>query len=690
MKIEFRQGIYRQQDTRPFLTLRGEGVDINVDDSPTIITMAHGKSNYLFTEDNDIERAWRGPFPQNKTTWLYWDIDTITGKRTFGYTNVDPFLWGNNLPSNPAKDQHYFLIPENKMKWYSGRSWKTVIRVFAGIVYGNGRLEVLENGSQVNRTILTNAGHILFNEDGVAIKKSAQFSSGEFMTRETLFSPQDERNNFYKIAKDEIYARAAEPVGKYYCVSITNNKRLSLADRFDPDNQCIGIAVEDFVKDKYGRVVDHGFIENRDFWNWETPYGTSLWVGNNGEVTDIVPQAGPRQKIGHVVNATTIFLDIRHPIQIIRTDSDCALPQTPTPTPSVSLSPTQTPAAPTPTASATPAATVSPTPSVTAIPPTPSVTSTNTVTPTPTSTPTVTPTTTATSTVTPTPTNAQPTPSPTATVTPTLSLTPTPIDTGESIADLTIHLDASNTNEMLASGDVPLGNSPANATQFLKWNDNNVVDYYFQKDTQSFEFGYDGDGVGRVLVSSPSLDEGGIYYDNLDNPVKGVTQDEVTIFAVAAGGGGFGTAFRPVFATTDDVGGGYAVSVNSSSTEQQLGYVRSNTGIAQANLIESTATGSNPGFVIPSTTPLIVSVRGTGSGGTAELWKNGVLDDTESIPVSTYLSVGNASVIGRIFEFNAPGTPVYLYKLYVYDRALTNLEMDTVHNELLFKYGSII
>jgi hypothetical protein len=572
------------------------------------------------------------------------------------------------------------------MKWYSGRSWKTVIRVFAGIVHFNGRLEILESGSQVNRTILTNAGHILYNEDGVAIKKSALFSSGEFMTRESLFFPQNEPDNTYKIAKDEIYARAAEPIGKYYCVSVSGNRRFSLADRFDPENQCIGVAAEDFVKDKYGRVIDHGFIENRDFWNWETPYGTSLWVGNSGEVTDIPPQAGPLQKIGHVVNATTIFLDIRHPIQVIGPDSDCALPQTPTPTPSVSLSPTSTPnISPTPT----PTGTTSPTATVT---PTPSTTSTPAASPSTTPTATVTPTLTPTSTATPTPTNADPTPTPTPTVTPTLSLTPTPIGTGESISGLTVHLDASNFSKMLQVGDIPLGNSPPNLTKFVKWEDNNASapGDYFQRATQEYEVRYDNEGLPRIIISDSTNTEPGVYYDATDTPVRSTTQDEATIFAVAAGGAGSGTSFRPVFSTHNtSFDGGYGVAVSSSSVVQSLGYAQRTDGTGES-VEESSPTGQFVGVVIPSTTPLIVSIRGTGSGGDLELWKNGVLDNTTSLPVGTYYDPFGHSTLGRAFGFIEPATQIFLYKLYVYDRALNNTEMDIVHNELLFKYGSII
>ena len=188
MLIEFRQGIYRQQDTRPFLTLTDKGVNLNVDDNPTIVTLAHGRGNYLFTEDFPVVPAWRGPFPIDEVVWLYWDINLTTGVRTFDYTSTDPFIdggYGNSLPISPIGGQHFFLIPENEMKYYNGYRWKTVIRVFAGTVNKDSVLTLFETGTQVGRHIQTNAGHILFNDDNVPIKRSGLFGSSEFATTET-------------------------------------------------------------------------------------------------------------------------------------------------------------------------------------------------------------------------------------------------------------------------------------------------------------------------------------------------------------------------------------------------------------------------------------------------------------------------------------------------------------------------
>jgi hypothetical protein len=135
---------------------------------------------------------------------------------------------------------------------------------------------------------------------------------------------------------------------------------------------------------------------------------------------------------------------------------DGPTPTPPTPTPSVT--PTTTPIVPTPsvtptnTPSVTPTSTITPTPTETPIVPTPSVTPTGTPTQTPTSTITPTPTETPivpTPSVTPTetPTNTPsvtPTQTPTETPTPTPTLTPTPSPVVE------YHLQAENTDNILA------------------------------------------------------------------------------------------------------------------------------------------------------------------------------------------------------------------------------------------------
>jgi hypothetical protein len=368
MLINFRQGIYEHGGKKAFLSLTPYGVNINADDSPVIVNLAHGNSNYLVIEDENVISAWK-TLPHKVTSWLYWDINLSTGKKTYGSTQIDPFTdvgYGNILPPKPVKGQHFFYVPENKMKYYSGRSWKTVVRVFAGVVIFNGRVEGYDTGSQIRRHVKCHSGYILFNTDGTPIKKSGN----EFTTTESHLSPQNDHENEYKIADVEIEGSAVEPIPKFHCVNFKGPKKYGLASRLSPNQPCVGVSISRFHKDKSGRVLNYGVVKNKSSWNFNAPSGSPVWVGDHGEVTDAVPQLVSMQNIGYVVDPSTIFVDIKAPIKFSDAKQDCFLPsptpsQTPTMTPTQTVTPTVTPIAPTPTPTGTAAVTPTPTQTVT-------------------------------------------------------------------------------------------------------------------------------------------------------------------------------------------------------------------------------------------------------------------------------------------------------------------------------------
>lgn len=327
MLVEFSQGIY-YRDTAPFAIMTNMGVDLNIPKSPTIVLFSHGKSEYMLTEDKTIKNAWAGPFPRRQTAWLYWDINLTSGKRTFGYTTIDPFNgkgYGNTLPISPINGQHFFLLTENKMKHYTHGNWGTVIRVFAGYIKDNSRLVLFESGPQGGRNVRTSAGHILFNSSDIPIKKYGEFNQTEFFTTETPFSTQNDPFNTYTVESYQISVRAMEPVPKYHCVSFKGDKHYGIASNLDLFQSCIGIAITDFVKNKIGKIATHGVIQNTDFWNFKAPYGLPVWVGDIGEVTDIVPQNRSLQCIGYTINSSTIFLNLTNPIRLIQRDDECFL-----------------------------------------------------------------------------------------------------------------------------------------------------------------------------------------------------------------------------------------------------------------------------------------------------------------------------------------------------------------------------
>lgn len=613
MLIEFQQGIYRQQDTRPFLTFASKGVRINVDDSPTIIAFAHGKSNYLFTEDRTVDPAWVGPFPRQKRAWLYWDIDPTTGRRTFNYTTVDPFTnkgFGAKLPQFPKRGQHFFLINENKMKYYTGRAWKTVIRVFAGVINDNSHLEIFENGSQVGKNIQSYAGHILFNEDGTPIKKSGKFSSTEFVTSETLFNPQNDLGNAYKVESTQINARAIEPVPKFHCVSFKGPKRYGLASRLDPDNPCVGIAVEDFVKDKIGKIVTHGIIQNRDFWNFSGPYGTMLWVGDTGEVTTVVPQSQSMQNIGYVINASTIFVDIRQPIQMIQADDDCVLPS-PTPTPTLTSTPTLTP---TPTAS--PALTLTPTL-------TPSVTPTLTITQTPTMTPSV-------------------------TVSPTLTMTPTPTVTPSSTVIYPLHewkLGEDFNNVLYDTGTAV---TPANGGM-----EANIVSY----DTGRRNASTFVQDANNSVTSAIIMTNGDASY-TLDNPLDSATSVpmslELWLFPLSSNDGYNSSSF------------------NTSVLDPfMVSYSEENESILW---LDNNSYESDPGTVpVNQWTHVVYTIEGTSPEVTLKIYINGVLHKTlENLSMASSFSITGFGSSGAT-TYNGMINNVKMYDQVLADAEISNL-----------------
>ena len=97
MRINFRQGIVSHQ-AGGFLTLNpSDNVNLLADNAPVTVTIAQANAqtgprgvDYLHSENNTVNDAWVGPFVSGTDYWLYWDFDTRTFERTFGFTTLEP------------------------------------------------------------------------------------------------------------------------------------------------------------------------------------------------------------------------------------------------------------------------------------------------------------------------------------------------------------------------------------------------------------------------------------------------------------------------------------------------------------------------------------------------------------------------------------------------------------------------
>lgn len=380
MLINFRQGIISYQDTPSFfLVLIGGNVNINADSIPVDITFAHGSTDYLFTESQSILEAWKGPFINGTDYWLYWELDNFSGQRTFGITTTDPFQisngYGTALPTSAQVDQHFFNITTGKMNVWTGTRWVEKIRLFAAKITSGGILQPIAIGSQIGITSQRNAGHILYNNDGLPIKTTDRFGMGYFITTETYLNSQIDRNNSYKLEALHPTGKAIEPIPQYSCVSWKGTNQLGVSSYKDPSRPCIGISSIPMGVNQVSSFITDGFITNFANWNFSANPGTIIWVGLTGEITTDVPQDTSMQEIGYVVGPDKVFINIKRPILI---DSLPVVSPTPSYTPVITPTPTVTP---TPTLSSTVTPTVTPSITPTLIPST-----------TPTVTPTLTPT----------------------------------------------------------------------------------------------------------------------------------------------------------------------------------------------------------------------------------------------------------------------------------------------------------
>lgn len=319
MKTSFRQGITRFQATsagqQTFLqkeTLAGNYIDLNVTTDPTVITFAHGESNYSIEETKSVSRAW-GPFtPTGQTQYLYWDINLLTGVLSRSFTLIAPIV-GMNTPLNPQVDQHWFDKNTNFMKVWNGTSWVVKVRVFAAVYDSNAIIIASPLGTQVGLNTPAVSGSILFDDQHKPIRQSNQ----QFMTTESSFTIKSETNNSFAAMQFETlvkFAAAVEYIPKFHCVSYSAEDKIALGSYANTSRLIAGLVREDTYPNEVVRIYTGGIVNNEQ-WNFpSTSIGKPLFCGEFGDVTLTPPQSGVVQMIGTVTSRTSINLEIQSPI----------------------------------------------------------------------------------------------------------------------------------------------------------------------------------------------------------------------------------------------------------------------------------------------------------------------------------------------------------------------------------------
>jgi hypothetical protein len=323
MRVPFRQGIVNAQPD--FLNFISPNVWIRTTDSPTFVTIAHGTRNYIHYENTDVQ-AWNGPFTTTTHYWLYWDFNSKTFERTFGYTTLAPIISATTPTSaldsqgfpGTTIDRHWFNTLTNVMSVYDGSGWRQVIRVFAAQFY-NGSFTSLSinapdfRGTQIGNTFSVPAGRVVFDENGHTIVRDDH----TFFTTEDKMFASGARVDGVRLESNVSVLKMYNSVSAFSVVALSSDVGFGKARTAiyeDVGVAAIAMVTQDVVANDIGAVIFQGVVTNVS-WNWDVnAIGKPLWV-DNGQLTlidpfELSPTSHPYSKVpvGRVIaNDTIIF-----------------------------------------------------------------------------------------------------------------------------------------------------------------------------------------------------------------------------------------------------------------------------------------------------------------------------------------------------------------------------------------------
>lgn len=308
MQLPFRQGIVTAPPN--FLQASSVGVSLVLPpSSPVQITLADKTANYLHEERNTVTNAWVGPFSTNQSYWLYWDIDRVTGLRTFGYTVCKPYESTVGQPC-PLGDQHWFDTATKTMQVWNQTSskWQQKLRVFAGcLVNGSVLVSVsiqspVYTGTQVGALIndAGPAGAIVFDSAGGPLRRR----DGTFFTTEdtAVVNLASSQVKFGALLTE---ATADENIPAYSVVTYNQHGHIGLANGLIQGYRLYGIVERNVPNGTRSVVTTDGMVSN-SAWDWSSlPVNSLLYVSETGQlISDATDGAVP---VATVIDPKTIL-----------------------------------------------------------------------------------------------------------------------------------------------------------------------------------------------------------------------------------------------------------------------------------------------------------------------------------------------------------------------------------------------
>lgn len=318
MKVSFRQGIVRTHSTALQFTSGNTVILVNASSGPVIYTFADGDEDYLYEESGTVNPAWTD-LPSANQYWLYYDIDLLTGARSFGTTLYQP-IDDPSPPNNPKIGQHWFDTRATQliMNEWNGSRWIKKIRVFAARVNGT-KITQYSVGSQVGLNTSVFSGFILFDDENKTrpVKRFDKRGRGKFITTETPIFSQFSNLTGFRPEQTIIDGQAIEPIGAYQCIALKGARKLGTAKSNVPDYPCRGIAIEEFATSEVRSYITTGYLTDDNFStllsnvDFSLSPGSLIFVGTDGNMTTTIPQTFSSQQVATIIDSTTIHVDIQ-------------------------------------------------------------------------------------------------------------------------------------------------------------------------------------------------------------------------------------------------------------------------------------------------------------------------------------------------------------------------------------------
>jgi hypothetical protein len=295
-----------------------------------LITFAHGTADYLFEEQLTTSNAW-GPFNNNITYWLYWDLNLLTGIRTFGSTSLLP-ITSDTMPSDPEVDQHWFNLKDirtshyddhldvtitktlhaNCMYVWDGELWIEKIRLFAGTYY-NGGVSANLLSSQVGLYTSCDAGFITYDEYNNPAQSITSDDTYRFLTSTSQFDQTHVVSTTVSFQSTFEYSVAAEDLPKHSIVAYSLDNTLVLATYNDP--LCAGVGVVEYDVNSGSETVCVTNVYVTDpSWNFTVDPSTPIYLGLDGAFQLDPPTSGIIQQVGYVISSDTVYIDTTWPV----------------------------------------------------------------------------------------------------------------------------------------------------------------------------------------------------------------------------------------------------------------------------------------------------------------------------------------------------------------------------------------